>query len=120
MAYNNRKFFNLDNIKTLNINENNNEIKKYINKCLELNSFIIKNYLEEIKDGKIIVADFDKLKKFDDIKLFLEKLKIVNTNQVEEFFNKNFKKKNYLYKLDRDRFENFFKDYRILQKYSVI
>lgn len=115
----NRKFFNLDNINTLNYNRSNNEIKKYINKCLELNSFIVKNYMEEIKKGKIIVADFDNLMKFNDIKLLLKKLNISNIKKVEEFFNKNFKKRD-LYKLKRDYFENFLKDYRILQKYSLI
>lgn len=117
----NRKLFELDNInKFSKLKENNNQIKIYINKCLELNSFIIKNYLEEIKDGKIIVVDFDKLEKFDDIKLFLKKIKIKNTELVDEYFKKNFNKKKYSYNMHKNNYENLLENYRILQEYSVV
>ena len=117
----NRKLFKLNlNNKIIPQKNNYNQIKLYINKCLELNSFIVKNYSEEIKQKKIIIVDFDKIKSFEDIQFLLEKLKIKNIDLVRNYFIDNFKSSLNNYTIDRNKYEIFLDDYKTLKNYSQL
>ena len=117
----NRKLFELDiTNKKILFKDNNNQIKLYIKKCLELNSFILKNYIEEIKQEKIFIVDFDSINKFDDMNILFEKLQIKNKTLMKKYFNENFKRNTYSYKIDRKKYEEFFESYTNLKKYSLL
>ena len=116
-----RKLFKLnDDNNKIHLKNNASQIKLYIKKCLELNSFIIKNYIEEIENGKIIVVDFNNIKKFEDALPLLKKLKIDNINLIKQYFDENFKLNIYKNNIDKKKYEELFENYKTLQKYSLV
>ena len=56
--------------------------------------FIIKNYSKEIDDKKIVIFNYDNLKKIDDLSKLLGFLNIYINKDMRNYFNQNFMFKN--------------------------
>lgn len=115
-----RKLFNLnDNGLNKDIIQNSNQIKIYLKKCEELNSFIINKYLDHIKNKKILIVNYDNLKNFEDLGELFSNLDITNINLIKKYFKESFiiKTKNYNKKINH---EKYFRSFNILKKFSLV
>ncbi len=115
-----RRMFNLKENQLSNMqNIRFKTIKLYLEKYIDLLNFITKNYSKEIDDKKIVILNYDNLKKIDDLSKLFEFLNINMNNNMENYFKKNFvfknNKRNKKFK-DKINFEEFSN----LSKFSII
>ena len=110
-----RKLFKLEK----KIKTNTSQIKMYLEKCEELNAFIIKKYLHEIKDKKIAIINYDNLSKFENLTELFKDIDIKEFDLMQKYFNKNFKK-NKRFHINNNNYDEYFKSFRILDKFSLI
>ena len=90
-----RKMFNLkENRSSYEHNIRFKTIKLYLEKYTDLLDFIIKNYSKEIDDKKIVIFNYDNLKKIDDLSKLLGFLNIDINKDMRNYFNQNFMFKN--------------------------
>ena len=111
-----RKLFKLsDN----NLKKNGNQVKLYLKKCEELNSFIIRKYLHQIENNKVVVVNYDNLKNFEHLIRLFENLNINQLDMMKNFFEKNFimKRKK---KINLKEYRKCFKSFDLLKKFSII
>ncbi len=94
-------------------------IKLYLEKYVDLLSFINKNYSKEINDKKIVILNYDNLKKIDDLSKLFRFLNIDINDDVRNYFNQNFVFKN---NTRNEKFKNKinFKEFLNLSKLSII
>ena len=115
----NRKLFNLNKSDSFKTNIRFKTIKFYLEKYSDLLNFILKNYSEEIKEKKIVIFNYDNLKKLNDLSRLLKFLEIEDFSKLEKYFNNNFfiKEKNKNFKFKK---KIVIKDFEKLSKYSII
>lgn len=115
-----RKMFNLKANKLSNKqNVRFKTIKLYLEKYIDLLDFITKNYSREINDKKIVIFNYDNLKKIDDLSKLLGFLKIDINEDMQSYFNQNFMYKN---NTRNEKFKNKinFKEFSNLSKLSIV
>ena len=94
-------------------------IKLYLTKYIELLDFITKNYSKEIDEKKIVILNYDNLKKIDDLSKLFNFLNIDINDDMKNFFNQNFVFKN---NIRNEKFKGKinFKEFLNLSKSSII
>ena len=61
-------------------------INLYLERYLELLNFISKNYFKEIEDKKIVIFNYDNLKKIDDLSKLFRYLNIDLNEDMQSYF----------------------------------
>ena len=115
-----RKMFDLkENKLSNNQNLRFKTIKLYFEKYIDLLDFIFKNYSKEINDKKVVIFNYDNLKKIDDLSKLFEFLNIDINEDMRNYFNQNFMFKN---NKRNKKFKNEinFKEFLNLSKLSII
>ena len=101
------------------LKKSNNQIKLYLKQCEDLNSFIIKKYLYQIKNNKILIVNYDNLKNFESLEKIFEYLDIKKLDLMKIFFEKNFIKRDKK-NINELKYKEYYKSFRILKKFSLL
>ena len=115
-----RKMFDLTGGKSLNPqNIRFKTINLYLERYLDLLNFISKNYSKEIEDKKIVILNYDNLKKINDLSKLFRYLNIDLNEDMKSYFDSNFVLNTY------QRNEKFKKkivmqEFINLSKYSIV
>ena len=115
-----RRMFNLKENKLLvKKNIRFKTIKLYLEKYIDLLDFITKNYSKEIDEKKIVILNYDNLKKIDDLSKLFKFLNIDLNDNMRNYFNKNFVFQN---NTRNEKFRNKinFKEFLNLSKLSIV
>ena len=94
-------------------------INLYLERYLDLLNFISKNYSKEIEDKKIVILNYDNLKKINDLSKLFRYLNIDLNEDMKSYFDSNFVLNTY------QRNEKFKKkivmqEFINLSKYSIV
>jgi len=94
-------------------------INLYLERYLDLLNFISKNYSKEIEDKKIVILNYDNLKKINDLSKLFRYLNIDLNEDMKSYFDSNFVLNTY------QRNEKFKKkivmqEFTNLSKYSIV
>ena len=65
-------------------------INLYLERYLDLLNFISKNYSKEIEDKKIVILNYDNLKKINDLSKLFRYLNIDLNEDMKSYFDSNF------------------------------
>ena len=117
---NQRRMFNLNNELNTSNNIRFKTTKLYLNKFIELLDYILKNYSSEIHKKKIIIFNYDNLKKFDDLAKLLQFLNVENDLDLENYFNNNFLIKGQKRKINELKKKINFDLFNEISKHSII
>ena len=117
---NQRRMFNLNNELNTSNNIRFKTTKLYLNKFIELLDYILKNYSSEIHKKKIIIFNYDNLKKFDDLAKLLQFLNVKNDLDLENYFNNNFLIKGQKRKINELKKKINFDLFNEISKHSII
>ena len=86
-----RKMFNLKGYKPSNLqNIRYKTIKLYLERYLDLLNFITENYSKEIEDKKIVILNYDNLKKINNLSKLFQFLNIDLNENMQNYFDNNF------------------------------
>ena len=115
-----RRIFNLKNEFSSPSNLRFKTTKLYLNKYTELLDHILKNYSSEIHEKKIIIFNYDNLKRFDDLTKLLQFLNIKKDLNLINYFKNNFLIKDQGKKINELKKKINFDSFDEISKYSII
>ena len=115
-----RKMFNLTGSKSLNPqNIRFKTINLYLQRYLDLLNFISKNYSKEIEDKKIVILNYDNLKKINDLSKLFQFLHIDLNEDIQSYFDSNFVLKTYQ-RNEKFKKKIIIQEFINLSKYSIV